>query len=277
MGKKFISAIYYKYFYYSSIGYRFRQYFRESEIAGIKPLSKNSVISDLFVYRKSNVWGTTFQLFNISSILFPEYHWDERCEIYFWGSKGNFIKSINVTLTPFELKTLDFNYVDNLEEAGTFAVFHFSDILSKISEKESCLTERGYIAYKYKNSPLNSYCHGNLQSLSKKQHSKIKSVAAVSKQNVPYYPQMIFSDCDSFDLIFTNPTNTQKAIKIELIDSHGNCINTSRAEIKSLGVEILSFENTERNIHTTRHYGQIMMWRPLVKKFYDTHFDVLHG
>lgn len=277
MIKKIFSKYYYKYFHYSAFFYYLRHYLHESEIAGLKPFNKKAVISDTFVYRNSVEWQTSFQLFNISSLIFPERFVKEICEIHFFGKKGNFIKKTSYTLEPLELQTINISNIDGLEAFGTFAVFHHSDVVKEIRKKGSCLTERGYVAYRYKNSPLYSYCHGNLQALSKSLSSKIKSVAAVSCKDHAYSPQIIFSDCDLFELIFTNPTNKTKKINIELYNKKNQIIDNYIEKIEPFGVKILTFPNNDRKKHTIKTYGQIMMWRPIIKKFYATHFDVLHG
>ncbi len=278
MLKKYLSKIYYSYVYSSPFGYRFRQKVKKENILELKPFSKNAAISDLFVWRAGTDWLTTFQLFNISSFLFPEDNPSEDCEIHIFDACGKFLKKIDISLQPFELKRINFQSIDGLKgDIGTFSVFHFSKSISKISQKRSHITERGYISYQRTGEILDNYCHGNLQSVSKKINGKIKSIIGVSNEKIAYYPQMIFSDCTKFELLYVNPSSTPQDIKTVLRDYNNKVIQENSARIDSFGVHVMSFDNLDRTIHTIQNYGHIMMWRPLVLKFYESHFDILHG
>lgn len=278
MLKKYLSKIYYSYFYSSPIGYRIRQKFRNNCLAEIKPYSKASVISDLFVWRLHQDWKTYFQLFNISSFLFPELSPSEECELHFFSKEGKLLKVINMKLDPFACQHMDISLVDGLVgEIGTFCIFHFSDVMPKINEKQAHLTERGYISYKYGHDVLESYCHGNLQAVSKKKGGSIKSVVGTSSQETSYTLQMIFSDVSKFELLYTNPSFKHQTVRVVFFDENHQIIKEIKRDIKPLGVEVILVENSRNEIHTLQNFGHIVMWRPLVKKFYKSHFDVLHG
>ena len=278
MIKKYLSKLYYTYFYSSALGYRFRKWIKKESIGELKPFSKNAVTSDLFVWRENENWHTEFELFNISSFLFPEESPNEDCEIHIFNSNGDFLKVINIILKAFELVKIKFNAISELNDSmGTFIVFHLSNIIPKVSEKGSHLMERGYVSYRRNNEVLNNFCHGNLQAISKKRNCSIKSIIGISNHDTAYHLQMIFSDCKRFELLYTNPSFSLQKIRIILRDKNNKIIKEIRTEVNSLGVQVLFVENSDMEIHTITNYGKIIMWRPVVMKFYKTHFDVLHG
>ena len=99
--------------------------------------------------------------------IFPEKSITEFCEILIFNSSGKLIKTDKQKLNPLEMKNIKINdYVKN-EKEGTFSIFHYSNILNEFKKKKSHLTERGYVAYYNDRNQLKSFCHGNMQSLSK--------------------------------------------------------------------------------------------------------------
>lgn len=278
MLRKTLASLYYKKLYSSALGQRIRKYIKSENLAEIKPFSKSAVISDLFVWRQSKQWQTTFQIFNISSFIFPDDRLIEKCQIHIYDAEGIFIKKLEIVLNPLELFSLDFSTIDNLKgEVGTFSVFHFSDGLHEISKHASRLTERGYIAYNKAGNSFKNYCHGNLQAVSKTYKGNVKSVVGLAQEDIKYSPQMIFSDSSRFELIYTNPSDKVQEVTVFMYDKHQNIIEKLSKSIYPFGVEVFDVENPDHQIHTVQNSGRIIMWRPIVKKYYQTHFDVLHG
>lgn len=276
MLRKLFARIYYKYFWNSAWGHRFRMKFRSEQLFEVKPLNAQSVISDLFVWRVDDDWNTTFQLFNISSFLFPEEKPMEHCEVIFFDLNGRQIGHSSIPLKPFEMKTIDVSPLVNLKGMGTFSIFHYSHVVKLIATKKSHLTERGYIAYHRKNEKLKSFCHGNMQSLSKSENRKYQSVVGVSSDCV-YHPQLILSDCHEFELIYTNPTLQAQAIILNFYDKDNKELKRIEDVIKPLGVQCFKINNDNHAIHVFKNSGKIVLWRPAIFKYYSTHFDVMHG
>ncbi len=274
-----LKKIYRSQIYSDPLAQRFRKIFLNEELAELKPLLKDAVISDLFVWRKDNQWNTNFKLFNISSFLFPEDNVSEECEIHIFGADGKFLQKYNYTLEPFALKNLDFAELINSVDikSGTFCVFHFSTVIKKFSQKGSHLTERGYIAYSYIDQSIRNFCHGNLQSVSKSRNGRVQSVVGLAKHPLAYHPQMIFSDCDSFELAYTNPSKYIQNVTINFYDKDIKEYKCLEVAIQPFGVEIIRVSNKDRQIHTLSSWGKIVMWRPIIFKYFESYFDVLHG
>jgi hypothetical protein len=276
MIKKFLSTLYYRYFWNSTFGHLLRMKFNSEQLSEIKPLQSLASISDLFIWRVDEEWDTTFQLFNISSFLFPEKNLQEKCDLVFFDSKGSQINHLVIELQSFEMRSLDISTLITARGIGSFAVFHYSDIINEIEGKGSHLTERGYIAYHRKNDELKSFCHGNLQALAKTKNGKYRSIVGESK-NCSYYPQLILSDCLEFDLVYTNPTHKAQHISITFYDKENQEVTSVKELIPPLGVKSFTIENNSQHIHTLKNLGNIVMWRPILFKYNTTHFDVLHG
>lgn len=276
MVKKLFSRFYYNFFFNTSIDYRIRKFLKKDPIIEMKPWNSKSVISDLFLWRAGDNWITDFKLLNIASIIFPEKKITEHCEILVFDSSGNLLKTDYQKLQPLEMKNLKINdYIKN-EKEGTFSIFHYSSILTEFIKKKSHLTERGYVAYSNKQNQLRSFCHGNLQSLSKVKKKNIKSVVSLYPKSY-YYPQLILSDCDKIEIFYCNPTFNSQEIKIEFYDRENNKHMDLQGEVDPLGCKNFEVDNKMRKIHTFKNSGQIAMWRPLIFKNYKSHFDVIHG
>jgi len=276
MLKKKLSSFYYKHIVNSAVGHRFRQKFKGEQLSELKPYDSSSVVSDLFVWRSDESWDTRFQLFNISSFLFSEERFYEECELVFFDNNGIKIKREMLSLAPFELKTFQISSFLGEAGLGTFAIFHHTAASAKLKDKKCHLTERGYVGYHRRGENLVSFCHGNLQALSKTRNSSISSVVGTVKSTT-YKPQLILSDCTDIELIYTNPTFRKQPIYLNFFDRESRLIKKHEMKINPLGVQSFILQNTERLIHTFENIGKIVLWRPIIFKYYNSHFDVMHG
>lgn len=276
MIKKVLSRLYYKYLWNSALGQRIRQKKGEA-LSEVRPFQSKASISDLFVWRVDENWSTDFQLFNISSFLYPEEKPSEVCDVFIFDDQGNILKKITLTLQAFEMKTLRIRDLIHQKGMGCFSIFHYSSVIKKIANHNSHLTERGYAAYSRKGDELKSFCHGNLQALSKTTQTNHKQVVGTSLETSHYYPQLTFSDCDEFELIFTNPTFSKKNVLVECYDYKNNFLRKVDADIPAMGCHVFRINNQDKHIHTIKNSGHIVMWRPVIFKNYQTHFDVMHG
>ena len=277
MIKKILSNFYYKKIFHNPLGFRLRNLFSKKEIlTEIRPWQSNSVVSDLFLWRVDKIWDTEFKLFNISSFIFPDEEIQEDCEILIFNSYGELIEEKLITLKPMEMKNIKISNFISFGAYGSFSIFHYSNKLNEFALKNSHVTERGYVGYLNKKDDIRSYCHGNLQSLSKIKGGKFKSIVNVKKSE-NYYPQLILSDCTDIDLFYSNPSFRSLRIEIDFLDKENNLIYKLDDNIKSLGCKKFKIKNTKYKIHTFRNNGKILMWRPIIFKNYKTHFDVMHG
>lgn len=278
MIKKHLSKYYYKHIHGSALGYRLRRFIDETPVAELKPFNSKAAISDLFVWRCDDEWETEFEIFNITSFVYPKEMPEEQCRIIFFDADGREFNKIEFKLAPLERRTIKIsNYLQGRKGLGTFSVFHHSHLAKRFSDQGSHLTERGYVGYRRKGDQLKSYCHGNLQSLAQTPRQKGYSYVAATTPPMRYYPQLILSDCDKIELLYTNPSAKAKALKIDLFDYQGQKIGGYDTIIPPRGMRIVTLDNFNRKIHTFDNRGGIVMWRPVILKYYETHYDVMHG
>lgn len=276
--KKALSKYYYSYIHDTALGSRLRRFFDPNPAAELRPFNKRASISDLFVWRCDEKWETEFDLFNIASFAFPEEMPQEKCNIILFNKEGRRIGDHSLILTPFERRVLRLSdYLGSHRGFGTFAVFHHSTCDEYYEEFKTHLTERGYLGYRRKGDALKSFCHGNLQALSQGPNQKGFSYVAATAASMRYHPQLILSDSHTIELIYTNPSARSRGLTINLFDKDGHKIDERHDIVPARAVRIIRIDNADRRIHTFDNAGGIVMWRPVIKKYYDTHFDVMHG
>lgn len=276
--RKALSKYYYSHVYETALGCRLRRFIEKAPVAELRPFNKRAAISDLFVWRCDDEWETEFDLFNISSFVYPDQQPQEECRIIFFDKDGRCIGKHVLTLAPFERRVLKLSdYVGTDKEFGTFAVFHHSSCVSRYEDAKTHLTERGYIGYHRKGDVLKSFCHGNLQALSQGPAQEGFSYVAATTAPMRYHPQLILSDSAMIELIYTNPSSRSKALSVNLFDKDSQKVGERHVALPARSVRIIEIDNLDKAIHTFDNVGGIVMWRPVIKKYYDTHFDVMHG
>lgn len=278
MIKKHLSKYYYEHIHGSALGFRLRRFIENKPIAELKPFNGQASISDLFVWRHNAEWETEFELFNITSFVYPADMPEERCEMVFFDVDGREFNRETIILAPLERRTLKISdYLGHREGSGTFSIFHHSALSGRYQQRGSHLTERGYVGYRRHGGRLKSFCHGNLQSLAQAPGQRGYSYVAATTAPMRYYPQLIVSDCHKFDLIYTNPSSKAQALTVGLFDRENKRIGERHIIVPSRGVRIIPIDNENGQIHTFDNKGGIVMWRPVILKYYETHFDVMHG
>ncbi len=276
--KKTLSKYYYAHIHDTAMGSRLRRYVGNNPVAELRPFDSRASISDLFVWRCDDEWETEFDLFNIASFAFPDLLPQEECRIILFDKDGLRIADHSLVLSPFERRALKISdYLSGNKGLGTFAIFHHSICDVRYEQFKTHLTERGYIGYRRKGDSLKSFCHGNLQSLSQGPHQKDFSYVAATAAPMRYHPQLILSDSRKIELIYTNPSARAQSLSINLFDKAGHKVEEKHAVVPSRAVRIIEVDNADGLIHTFDNTGGIVMWRPVIKKYYDTHFDVMHG
>lgn len=276
--KKALSKYYYSHVYETALGCRLRRFIESKPIAELRPFNTKAAISDLFVWRCDDEWETEFDLFNISSFVYPDECPQEECRIILFDKDGRRIAFHSLMLAPFERRVLKLSdYLGPERGVGTFAVFHLSSCVSRYEAFKTHLTERGYIGYRRKGDVIKSFCHGNLQALSQAPEQNGFSYVAATTAPMRYHPQLILSDSHMIELIYTNPSARSKPLSVNLFDKDSNKVGERHVIVPARSVRIIKIDNVDKTIHTFDNFGGIVMWRPVIKKYYDTHFDVMHG
>ena len=173
-------------------------------------------------------------------------------------------RSLNISKLLSELKNLPSNY-------GTFCIFH-KEIPNSVLKLQSFITERGYISYQYKNAPLRSYVHGNLDAID----DSLTPLGGSSFFNRQYNLQYLLMADKKYELALINTSSTNKKIKFEIVE-FGNGIQIKESitlKPKQVFVSLIKdLSNPSRLIVESK----MIMARPIVFCFSDDNMDVFHG
>jgi len=245
-----------------------------------RPYDLNAPISDLFVWRNSAEWQTSFELIDI-----PRLFVDSKdgvstdVKLIFFDSSGHQILSEEIVVLPAIRQTIHLasylRYIN--EEMGTFAVFHKSVPLA-ISSLGSHLAERGYVSYRYQGAPLRSYVHGNLDAIAQNANSQLQALGGSSFFQREYRLQFELTPGSQYQLCFVNPTASEQKYVGKLVSINGGKILCSRPfKLTPGGVSNLTFQSEVMEPARVVIESHIIMARPLVFHIQNSKMDVFHG
>jgi len=160
-------------------------------------------------------------------------------------------------------------------ELGTFAVFH-STIPDIIPALNSFIAERGYVSYKYKNLPLRSYVHGNLDAIST-QSDELSMLGGRGLLMRQYQLQFELRGSRIYELGVVNTSNKKAVVKCAFIPIVGGSVIAKNLEIEPKGVGIFSIKLKLENSFRAIIISQLVMARPLIFSSNKKNFDVFHG
>ena len=241
--------------------------------AYILPKIKKTSVSDFFFYKESHNFNSKIMLFNLASHVLPEIKQSEKVKLFFFDKNGSIIHKLETILKYQETKEILISDIIK-DDFGSFFAFHIFQNFGDLLEKNSFITERGYTAYKSKNS-IWSYMHGNHNAAYLDKNFNIHSVLGSSyNYNNPYLPQVSFLDQDEFDIIINNPTKKKNLVSILLRDDKENIIVENKLEVKPFGTNIY---NCKKKIYTLELNSKNILNRPIIIKHYKDNFDIFHG
>jgi hypothetical protein len=245
----------------------------------LRPWRPGAAISDLFPWRSDGQWQTRFDLMNLSALLFPDRPARENVWVVFFDTAGRIIRQERFRIEPFEKKELVVgDFVSG--ELGGFSCFHLDDCGDTVQCGGGHMVERNYLAFRraQDQSPIWAYVHGNTYAFSCDGHdAPLRSIAGRPRAPLVYRPQMCFDDCDAFDLVFSNTSTRAVEAEVRLLDKVRETVRTERVRLAPRGLARIGIDNGDRCITMVENYGAHFMWRPMVFKFYETGFDVLHS
>ena len=244
------------------------------------PKDKQTKISDLFVWRHNDDWKTSFELLNIA-YLFGEYG-AFQVDIVFFDTNGNVFFEKTIDLLNGDRQTLNISEIlENNFKAGvvggfgTFSVFHHNtpEIVIKLN---SFVAERGYVSYRYKDSLLVSYVHGNFDAIGKIDQSYI-SLGNVSLLTRDYNLQyQLLPGCD-YDVALTNSCSKPQKVTIRTFSfNDGKIIGIFHTKINSRAVIVYTLRDLPESCRISIE-SKMIMARPVVFINKDENMDVFHG
>ena len=242
------------------------------------PAVKESVISDLFIWRKTDEWRTFFELLDINKLINPNYQdiGNNYATFVFYDHTGGEIGRQKVPVKPGR-QTVDVSSMlsDGCKGWGTYACFH-GKIPEAVSESGSFIAERGYSGYEWKNIGSRGYVHGNLDAIAMSTKG-IEMLGTSWKDKLIYQLQHELTGPATYEFALVNPT--QKKQKVEFvtknifqnIESHQETTLSSRASIVKR-VELQEGEKLQFAIQS-----KMYMARPVVFRLQSHSMDVFHG
>jgi hypothetical protein len=245
-----------------------------------RPYDLNAPISDLFIWRNSAEWQTSFELIDIPR-LFVDSESDESTvvKLVFFDNSGYQFLSEEIVVLPAIRQTINLaSYLTGInEEMGTFAVFHKSVPLA-ISSMGSHLAERGYVSYRYQGAPLRSYVHGNLDAIAQNMNGQLQALGGSSLFQRQYRMQFELVPGGQYQLCLVNSTaSVQKCVgKLVSIDN-GKLLCSRPFKLASRGVHALIFQSEVTEHARVIIESHIIMARPMVFNIQNFKMDVFHG
>jgi hypothetical protein len=266
--------------YDSAMGDRLRAWTGFRAPINVRPFTPSATVSDLFPWRADPDWETCFELMNMPSLLYPDDAPTDRATIVLYTNDGREHSRHIFELAPFERRRIEISSLrDDVIGMGTFACFHAAPELSGLSAHGSHLSERGYVGFRRPGDRLWSYVHGNQHVLSATPAGDVSPVATKSYREWSFRPQLRLDDADAFDLVISNPVSRPVTLSVRFFGAHGCEIERIIADVPPRGMTLLSRDRADGDdrIQSVETSGRCIMWRPLVFKYYASHFDALHG
>jgi len=173
-------------------------------------------VSDAFLWRTDNGYKTKFKYSDILNLFYKiKNSW---VEFHFYSKNNELIKieKVNNLNLSNELE-ISSKYLDNLEDYGTFYIYHFSENTKDLNNKD-IISNRCYLGYSQNNN-LYSFVHGNtlgkFTSIFSKENILTDIVKTSLFKNHTYTIQKYFDNLDKNELLFTNPTSKKIKFSIE--------------------------------------------------------------
>ena len=231
----------------------------------LKPFKKDYPISisDAFLWRTDNGYKTKFKYSDILDLFYKIK--DSWVELHFYSKKNELIKieKVNDLNLSNELE-ITAKYLNNLEDYGTFYIFHLSKKTDDLSNQE-IISNRCYLGYSQNNN-LYSFVHGNTLGKFTNIFSQKNILTDIVKtslfKNHTYTIQKYFDDYDKNELFFTNPTS--KNIKFT--------IENKKFELKPNYSLLVEIKNSIISIKSN-----CVFFRPTIFSYKGKYLDVHHS
>ena len=231
----------------------------------LKPFKKDypTSVSDAFLWRTDNGYKTKFKYSDILNLFYKiKNSW---VEFHFYSKNNDLIKieKINNLNLSNELE-ISSKYLNNLEDYGTFYIYHFSESTKDLNNKD-IISNRCYLGYSQNNN-LYSFVHGNTFGKFTSIFSNKTFLTDIVKtslfQNHNYTIQKYFDDFDKNELIFNNPTS--KTIKFS--------IENKNYELKPNCSLLVEIKNSIISINSN-----CLFFRPTIFSYKNKYLDVHHS
>jgi len=217
----------------------------------------NHSISDAFFWRTDNHFSTTFNFSDLLNIFFDIK--GSNIDIIFFDKFGQFLKIIEFKDINYSKNLIiDKKLMNNIEDYGTFFIFHNTSSNFKSIIRNSC-----YTGYSYKNN-LPSFVHGNLCSAMKDLENNKISYDIIGKsffKTNKYFVQN-YINSKKTEILIMNPTNNNLDL---LINNQKYTLKTRNSRLIEVKSKIIEIES------------DCYLIRPIIFSYENTYLDVYHG
>jgi hypothetical protein len=238
-------------------------------------------VSDAFFWRSEGKWLTMFQLMNLPSILEPDIAAEEQVIVIVTGANGEELGRHSFVLRPFEVVPILLNDLSGGKVPfGFFTVYHVpTTASSRPRQSISSISDNGYVGFRRQDDgDLWSYAHGKDYTFAfdptRAQQYPLRRLAG---GDACYRPQTRFDDALASELVFVNPLASPTPMRVDVLDVAGRAVRSIERNLQPHEVWMMNLDNKERPAVCLSIYSQMDLMRPLIFKYYSTHFDVFHG
>lgn len=244
------------------------------------PAKPGVPVSDLFVWRNSNEWQTSFELVDIPGLFSEDGSGGSRyATIYCFDRSGHCFLQKRLDVLPNRRQTVEMATLVGIDhgEVGTFSVFH-SAPPATVTAIGSYLAERGYVSYRYRSAPLRAYVHGNLDAISLGPDAQLDLLGARGLLPREYRLQHEMKGPALYELGLVNPTSAVQRCTFELASTkNGTILESQRVNLESRGAVLIPYQIDESEPARVIIKSRMVMARPLVFRIQKLQLDVFHG
>lgn len=246
----------------------------------LRPLASAVPISDLFVWRNSGEWATSFELIDIAGLFSDgDKDSDKHATVYLFDQHGRQFLEKKLGLLPGRRHTIHLaEFLNETNgEMGTFAVLHSSSP-PELEPIGSFLAERGYVSYRYRDAPLRAYVHGNLDAIAQGADGELQLLGCSGFLRREYSLQHELQPGVVYELGMVNPT-----FKVQRYDCKLVSVRTSETmsfqtlTLPPRGVQLIPVKADSSGPVRLVIQSHLVMARPLVFRIQNLKLDVFHG
>ena len=244
------------------------------------PKSSGVPVSDLFVWRNSDIWQTFFEITDISGLFLDgEKNSKRKVTFFFFDNEGVLLYKECLDLISNRRQTIDLSvFLSNSKcTLGTFCVFH-SHTPRVISELGSFIAERGYVSYVYNGASLRSYVHGNLDAISLRQNNSMEMLGANSFLPRAFMLQHELLGSAHYEINLVNASSRVQHLSCYILSiQSGEILDIRKAIILPRGTHMFQVKIEQSPTARIIIKSHLVMARPLVFRIKNKRMDVFHG
>ena len=245
-----------------------------------RPATSSVPVSDLFVWRNSSEWATSFELIDIAGLFSDEVSGlTNQVTVVLFDQNGKEFLKKKLDLLPGRRQTINLaSFLSAANgEIGTFAVFHASSP-PELELMGSFLAERGYVSYRYRGAPLRAYVHGNLDAISQRLDGTLDLLGGRSFLRRDYSLQHELQPNVAYELGIVNPTPTAQRCICKLVSLRsGEIMHVQSVNLAPGGIHLVPVRADRSEPVRLVIQSHLVMARPLVFRIQNLKLDVFHG